>query len=117
MSLKQHVRSLSFWLTLWACMPIFAAESRVDINRADAATLVKALDGVGPAKAAAIVEHRKTHGPFRSLDDLMQVKGIGPKTIERNRARIGMGGGLASADRPAGRGDIRPVCCHFSLVY
>ncbi len=70
----------------WAATP-----ERVDINTADAATLARVLEGVGPAKAAAIVEHRRRHGPFRRAEDLARVKGIGPRTVERNRGRIVVG--------------------------
>lgn len=64
------------------------AASRVDINTADAATLARELIGIGESRARAIVEHRRRHGPFRSVDELALVRGIGPKTVERNRPRI-----------------------------
>ncbi len=60
----------------------------VNINTADAATLSRALVGIGEVRAQAIVAHRTQNGPFRSADDLALVKGIGPKVIERNRANI-----------------------------
>ena len=60
----------------------------VDLNSADAATLSRELSGIGEARARAIVEHRQRHGPFRSEDELALIRGIGPKTIERNRARM-----------------------------
>lgn len=66
--------------------PAFAAP--VDINSADAKTLEKELIGIGPKTAQAIVNYRAKHGPFRSVDDLLKVKGIGPKTLEKNRDRI-----------------------------
>lgn len=66
--------------------PAFAAP--VDINSADAKTLEKELIGIGPKTAQAIVHYRAKHGPFRSVDDLLKVKGIGPKTLEKNRDRI-----------------------------
>jgi len=68
-----------------------AQAERVDINRADAATLARVLHGVGPNKARAIVEYRRKHGPFRRPEDLIRVKGIGRKTVERNRGRIVVG--------------------------
>ena len=52
----------------------------VDINTATAAQL-DALPGVGPATAAAIVQDRAAHGPFRSVDDLGRVRGIGPAKL------------------------------------
>lgn len=60
----------------------------VNINTADAKTMAAAIDGVGERKADAIVEYREAYGPFGSVDELVQVKGIGEKTVERNRANI-----------------------------
>ncbi len=60
----------------------------VNINQADAATLAQMLSGIGEKKAQAIIEYRNTHGAFAKIEDLDQVKGIGPATIEKNRARI-----------------------------
>lgn len=65
-----------------------ALAAPVDINCADAAALASGLKGVGDAKAAAIVAYRTEHGPFKSADDLASVAGIGPKTVEENRADI-----------------------------
>jgi competence protein ComEA len=60
----------------------------VNINTADAKTLDKELKGVSPKTAEAIVTHRAKHGPFKSVDDLTKVKGIGRATIEKNRSNI-----------------------------
>jgi len=68
---------------------VFAADA-VDINTADAQTLA-ALDGIGAAKAEAIIAYRQQHGPFASVDQLVDVKGIGDKTVERNRERLTVG--------------------------
>lgn len=57
----------------------------VDINTADANTLATAIVGIGPAKAEAIVAYRNEHGPFKAIDDLALVKGIGSATIAKNR--------------------------------
>lgn len=64
------------------------AADPVNLNSADAATLAAEIDGIGAAKAAAIVEHRETHGPFRTVDDLLLVKGIGAATLKKNRQRL-----------------------------
>lgn len=59
----------------------------VDLNRADEAAL-DALPGVGPATAAAIVSYREEHGPFASVDDLADVRGIGPAKLEALRGLV-----------------------------
>ena len=68
------------------------AGETVNVNTADAATIDRVLLNVGPAKAEAIVAYRKAHGAFRSADQLALVKGIGLKTVEKNRDRIVVGG-------------------------
>ena len=60
----------------------------VNVNTADAETISAELQGVGISKAIAIVEFRKANGPFKSPDDLIQVKGIGARTVEINRKNI-----------------------------
>lgn len=80
----------SLLLSLALAMPAFAAD-QVDINTADAATLAAVLDGVGGAKAEAIIAWREANGPFTSIDQLAEVKGIGLKTVEKNRDRIELG--------------------------
>jgi competence protein ComEA len=64
----------------------------VDVNAAGEDELVR-LPGVGPVRAAAIVERRGRSGPFRSLEELLEIKGIGPATLERIRP-------LATTDPP-----------------
>ena len=56
----------------------------IDINRSDEARL-QDLPGIGPALAAAIVEHRADAGPFASIDGLLDVPGIGPAKLEQLR--------------------------------
>ncbi len=65
----------------------FAAKE-VDINHADSVTIAESLDGIGESKAQAIVDYRKKHGPFDSLQDLAAVKGVGEKTLEKNAKYI-----------------------------
>ena len=66
----------------------WALAAPVNINSADAAHLEAELIGVGADKAAAIIQYREDHGPFASVDDLVNVKGIGEKTIEKNRENL-----------------------------
>lgn len=76
---------------------VFAAQL-VNINKADAATIAENLNGIGDAKAKAIVAYRVLHGDFRSQDDLIKVKGIGSKLVERNRDLISFVKGSSSSD-------------------
>ena len=73
------------------------AGETVNINTADAATIDRVLVNVGPAKADAIVAYRKANGAFRSAEQLALVKGIGLKTVEKNRDRIALGGARPAA--------------------
>lgn len=66
----------------------FAFAEPVNINTADAAALAKNINGVGEKKAVAIIEYRKAHGPFKKVEDLMKVKGISLKTLEKNRDNL-----------------------------
>ncbi|WP_199096584.1 ComEA family DNA-binding protein [Dyella sp. ASV21] len=88
-------------LTLTLALPAWAS-TPVNINTADAAAIAHALDGVGPSKAAAIVAWREAHGPFKSVEDLGQVKGIGPATLERNRTAIQLSD-AAGAEKAPGK--------------
>lgn len=60
----------------------------VNLNTADAATLQSELVGIGATKAQAIVAYREEHGNFASVDELLEVKGIGEATLEKNRDRL-----------------------------
>ena len=68
----------------------------INVNEADAADL-EGLPGIGPVKAADIVDHRDRLGPFATLDGLTAVTGIGPKTVDRLRASAHAGGGCQPA--------------------
>lgn len=61
----------------------------INVNTADAATLME-LPGIGEAKAKAIIDYRNQFGPFRSQADLMNVKGIGPKMLEKMKPYVGL---------------------------
>lgn len=61
---------------------------KLDLNRADASAFQRELSGVGEAKAKAIVTYRETNGPFASVDELLEVKGIGKAILDRNRDKL-----------------------------
>ena len=60
---------------------------RVDLNHATASDL-EALPGIGPKLAQRVIEHRAAHGPFKRVEDLRQVKGIGHKKFDRLRSYV-----------------------------
>lgn len=79
------------WLMVFllTCTPgLLYAIDPVDINTADSETLVDRLVGVGPQKAMAIVQYRQKNGPFKQVDELENVKGIGRRLVEQNRSRL-----------------------------
>ncbi|MGO1232598.1 MAG: ComEA family DNA-binding protein [Marinobacter sp.] len=59
----------------------------VNINTADAVAL-SSLNGIGESKAQAIVSYREANGPFESIEQLSEVKGIGARTVEKNAERM-----------------------------
>ena len=59
----------------------------VNINRANEGELVS-LEGIGSSKAQAIILYREMFGGFTTVDELSKVKGIGEKTVEKNRRRL-----------------------------
>jgi competence protein ComEA len=69
-------------------VPMVAWSGPVNVNTADAGTLARELDGIGPAKAQAIVEYRQKNGAFKAPEDLLKVPGIGERVLEQNRGNI-----------------------------
>jgi competence protein ComEA len=82
---------MKFLLTLLAtCMlasMAWAAEP-VNINTASAEQIAESLNGVGLSKAALIVQYREANGPYTHMDELVNVKGIGLRTVDKNRELI-----------------------------
>ena len=70
-----------FSIWAWAAQP-------VNVNSANADEIAESLKGVGLSKAAAIVSYRETNGPFKHVDELINVKGIGIRTVDINREYI-----------------------------
>lgn len=86
-SLRQYIAVIAITFFI----PFVNAAQVVNINLADAETIAENLVGIGASKAKAIIDYRKLHGDFRSPDDLIKVKGIGLKLLERNSAFISFG--------------------------
>jgi competence protein ComEA len=78
-----------------------AIDGVVNLNTAPEATL-GLLPGVGPAKAAAIVRYR-TRRPFRTVDELVRIQGIGRKQVRALRSHLAVSGPSTAAVAPAGR--------------
>jgi competence protein ComEA len=98
------MRTLKYLLiaTLFALASSTAfASGKLDINRASAAEIAAAMNGIGLTKAEAIVAYRDQHGPFKSIDQLAEVKGVGLKTVEKNRELIEVPANKPAA-QPAG---------------
>ena len=72
---------------MWG-LPVWAGDTdKINLNTASVEELMQ-LKRIGPTLAARIVEYRKNNGPFKKPEDIMKVKGIGPKTWELNKDRI-----------------------------
>ena len=79
----------SILLTLLLSLPVlaFSAES-ININTADKEALMSVIKGVGDKKAEAIITYRKENGPFKSIDELTNVKGIGQGMIDKHEKML-----------------------------
>ena len=85
----------AFALAAISLSPAAFAGKAVNVNAASASELADSLDGIGDAKAQAIVAYRTAHGAFKSAEALVEVKGIGLKTVEKNAAFIKLGAVIA----------------------
>ena len=84
--MNKLIQTLLFAICL--SLSAYSVAAPVNVNTADAAAIAANIKGVGLKKAKAIVKYRQTHGDFSSVDDLTKVRGIGAKTIEKNRDNL-----------------------------
>jgi len=101
--MRRFLRSLLLSLAL--CPLAALALEPVNINTADAAALQQ-INGIGPSKANAIIEYRKTNGPFAKVDDLVKVPGIGEKSLVNLKPQVTVGAATA-APAPAAKGKAK----------
>lgn len=94
--MSKHFIHAVFLLFCLLLAPVSQAEV-VNLNKADAAALVQNLEGIGPKKAAAIVAYRRKNGAFKSLNELLNIKGIGEKTLKKNKSQLSLSKGAVKA--------------------
>ena len=89
-TIHKTLRKIFIGLVLLGVMSLgsVTAWAEVDINTANSSQLANAMVGVGEKKAAEIVSYRELNGPFKTIDELAKVKGIGQATVEKNRERL-----------------------------
>jgi len=83
-----------------ACCSFNVIASPVNINTADAKTIGEALSGIGLKKAEAIVKYREAKGEFKTAEDLINVNGIGAKTVEKIRSDILLTDAVVADQKP-----------------
>lgn len=89
------MKKLLLILAMWLAM-VGVALAQININTATKEQL-DGLKGIGPAKAQAVIDYRTKNGPFKTVDDLEKVSGIGPATMKDLRNKITVAGGAAPA--------------------
>jgi competence protein ComEA len=99
MKLKEEVKMKTKRFGIAVCIlligmlvaPVFLmAADKINLNTATLEELVT-LERIGPKHAQAIIDYRETYGPFEKIEDIMKVKGIGPKTFEANKDKLAVG--------------------------
>lgn len=76
------------WIVATVFASHLAAAQPVDLNQASATEIASALNGIGVKKAEQIIAYRERFGPIQTPEELLAIKGIGPKTLEKNRDRM-----------------------------
>ena len=94
--MKKLIQTLIFTLSMLSAG--FAFAEPVNINSANAAELSANINGVGEKKAEAIIKYRENHGPFKKIEDLMKVQGIGPGIFAKNQDNLKLASKQAKLD-------------------
>ena len=98
----KHACKKSYLITLFLIIAAFSQNSFagevININKADTSAF-QLLKGIGEKKSKMIVLYRKKHGQFKTINDLTAVKGIGPKTIQKNKAMLSTTKGIKTAPK------------------
>jgi len=105
MSVNQYLYGLIILLLL---NPVLA----IDINTATATELAHELNGVGTVKSKLIVEHREKIGSFVAAEQLLEIKGIGQKILQKNRDKIQIGN-VPSIAKP----DLKPLNIPVKILF
>ena len=87
----KNLNQLAFGIFLAGLVALTSWAGPVDLNSADAETIARELNGIGVARAQAIVDYREQYGAFSSADDLLNVSGIGPHILRVNKTNIILG--------------------------
>ena len=96
---------LRMLLALIALLLSGVAMAALNLNTATKDDLV-ALPGIGPAKAQSIVDYRNQHGPFRTVDELRKVKGIGEKLFLQIRPEVSVGNASRANGQSVAKADV-----------
>jgi len=96
------------FVVLFAALCSFnVSASPVNVNTADAKTISDALSGIGLKKAEAIVKYREAKGEFKTVEDLVNVDGIGPKTVEKIKSDILLSDTVAAEPKTDKKADTK----------
>jgi len=77
-------------LAVCLLIPTLLFAETININTADKESLMSSIKGVGDKRAEAIIAYREEHGPFKSLEELADVKGVGPSIVEANMDNLSL---------------------------
>ncbi len=77
-----------FFTTVLSLMALDVFAEQVDLNTASANEIAKSLNGIGLSKAQKIIDYRIQFGPIDTPEELLAIKGIGEKTLEKNRSKM-----------------------------